>query len=729
MPASDVGNTGHPYPTYDRSHGDSDKGPRPQQRSSTRISTHRSHSQGPRDDERRVRDFVDRGEDLRRSRPSRTDNVQPLESFHASAHRTSDRDRDAETKDAGRPGERMQRPRAISVSSGNSSEYVQVYHDRKDANSSSRRGRDEAKPSTLTRDESGLDTGAHHRSAPAPAPTTRTYASAVRPTLPPGLNAEMKTSTRPSGADSPTKASHLPRNPAENRPSELAAHEKERLANAYPPMNPSHRPPTGGHIDSRAQAQMPAENVQQLDPSTAASNAAPGQLPGLFTHDASQPSQPQQSRPPPPPPPHVQQGDMREMQGSSPEKGFLRSAITSVWPSNTGNAPPRDKMKEELARLQTECNSYREDCKRMEKEYRAVRRTYAELEHERNRLRDNNHSLQHELTGVQLALDEAKALSDIRGKELVGAQVFLTKADALSISDVSDKVNVLNEEIFQVSAFFAEGIFVVAHGGKKQELSEEAMARVYDDTVKAIGGVLTDILNTQAQVPDSQVHPLVAQAMLSCFLVHFCILKLGSWYPSDANIDQFLGTVYSQIRQNEEQAVFGRWRSLLRAQIRPSTENWKTELTADLQNILNFASWDAPPDTKKSFAQKLTPIIKALEDLRIAIYEKYTSADLEAFSIGPGGPFETWMEDAYGDERQAADNGRGSAGKIVAGTTGIGLKKLKASPRGHRSAPETFESVLSPKVILESTLREALEPPPPTKGRKRRAPQEEGGGR
>ena len=61
-------------------------------------------------------------------------------------------------------------------------------------------------------------------------------------------------------------------------------------------------------------------------------------------------------------------------------------------------------------------------------------------------------ALQNELTIVHQQLEDAEHLSEVRGKVLVGAQVFLTKADTISISEVGEKVTALNEDIFQAAA-------------------------------------------------------------------------------------------------------------------------------------------------------------------------------------------------------------------------------------------------------------------------------------
>lgn len=63
------------------------------------------------------------------------------------------------------------------------------------------------------------------------------------------------------------------------------------------------------------------------------------------------------------------------------------------------------------------------------------------------------------------------------------------------------------------------------------------------------------------------------------------------------------------------------------------------------------------------------------------------------------------MEEAYGDEG-------GTSTDAVVATTGLGL--LKILPAG-QNTDIRYEVVLQPKVVLESSLKAALEPAPPRK--------------
>jgi len=156
-----------------------------------------------------------------------------------------------------------------------------------------------------------------------------------------------------------------------------------------------------------------------------------------------------------------------------------------------------------------------------------------------------------------------------------------------------------------------------------------------------------------------------------------------------------------------EQAVSGRWRSLTRGQLKLETNTWLNELMAELRGILMAASWEVlTEDSVRSFEGKVEAIFKAVLDIRTAIGEKVTSSDIEVNVVPPGSPFsKALMEDDYpGDRRE------GRPESVVA-TTGIGLWKVAPSaPNGALA----YMNVLSPKIVLESTLKAAVFGPPPS---------------
>ncbi|KAF8805146.1 hypothetical protein BYT27DRAFT_7339743 [Phlegmacium glaucopus] len=396
-------------------------------------------------------------------------------------------------------------------------------------------------------------------------------------------------------------------------------------------------------------------------------------------------------------------------------KSFMPTAVASPQ-------PPKDKyqilkedfrqLKYDLKRTNIQLEGCKQDLRRTRMELRNASHYANELHRKKQRWKDHMNGLQNELNNIHQQLDDAKNLCKVRGKELHGAQVFLTKADALSISEVGEKVTALNEEIFQAAATLGEALIHQRH-----ELPPEDLDAAAAESQHIVGNTISNILISQAQRPEPVMNPLLVQVVLQIFMVNFCVSKIQSWYPSDVNIEAFLDAIYSEIRSSEEQAVSGRWRALTRAHTRPTTDTWTTELSEKLMSILRIASWmPGSPDDQESFTHRLPPIFKAVNELRIAIGEKFTSADLDVCTFHCGTRYApSYMEDAYGDSRQQQSDDKRPP-EIVAGTTSIGLKKLMAE-RGANDALQ-FQNVISAKIVLESTLKEALEPVPTRRLRK-----------
>ena len=127
-----------------------------------------------------------------------------------------------------------------------------------------------------------------------------------------------------------------------------------------------------------------------------------------------------------------------------------------------------------------------------------------------------------------------------------------------------------------------------------------------------------------------------------------------------------------------------------------------------------IASWTAlSPEHEESYGHRLPSIFKAITELRLAIGEKFTSADLDIFVFECDTVFDPVdMDDAYGDGRQSSGK---RAPEAIVGTTGIGLGRVIAE----RSAKDTleFQTLIPAKIVLTSTLKEALEPIQPSKGK------------
>jgi len=247
------------------------------------------------------------------------------------------------------------------------------------------------------------------------------------------------------------------------------------------------------------------------------------------------------------------------------------SGITSLFSrggsgagSGGSDAPPRrDKTKEELAntkreleRSQKEARFYRKELEQSNYnlqqaigDNRVHARNNHELQSANARLKDHLLSSQHELANVQRKLDDAKVLADTRGRELQGAQVFLTKADSLAISDLSARVTQLNEEIFQAAASLGEAVC-----RNEWSLPDEEAIRCAEDASRLIGRYLVLATHEHAKNPDAPVHPFLVQVVLQVFLNTFCVEKIRMWAPSEPIHDDYIRSLYQAIWEKGKNA-------------------------------------------------------------------------------------------------------------------------------------------------------------------------------
>ena len=126
---------------------------------------------------------------------------------------------------------------------------------------------------------------------------------------------------------------------------------------------------------------------------------------------------------------------------------------------------------------------------------------------------------------------------------------------------------------------------------------------------------------------------------------------------------------------------------------------------------MKIASW-TPRSTEheESFWNRLPSIFKAINELRLAIGENFTSADLDIIKFKCDKAYDSAiMEDAYGDGRQSI-TGSKRAPEVIVGTTGIGLGKVIAERNTKSFVHIRVKVVIPTKIVLTSTLKEALEP-------------------
>ncbi|KAF9047636.1 hypothetical protein BJ165DRAFT_1467389 [Panaeolus papilionaceus] len=246
-------------------------------------------------------------------------------------------------------------------------------------------------------------------------------------------------------------------------------------------------------------------------------------------------------------------------------------------------------------------------------------------------------------------------------------------------------------------------------------MTDEDTSGMYRDALQLIGEPIATMLVEAARQPNDDPNPLLVQVVLQVFMTRVCASKIELWMPNDQKISNVFTNLYAKIVDTEEQATAGQWRALtqkhLTIRVPSSTIGWKEDLISSLMKIFKIAAWRIPDKEEcLSFEGKLVPIFEAVEDLRIAIGEKITSADIRLSLVPPNSQFfASRMDDVFCDERVKVAPIRPI--QSVIGTTGFGLKMPIPGQRDPKSGELLYGSVFSPKVILESTLKEALDPP------------------
>jgi hypothetical protein len=203
------------------------------------------------------------------------------------------------------------------------------------------------------------------------------------------------------------------------------------------------------------------------------------------------------------------------------------------------------------ARLEKSNHRLKEENKLLRTEYFRLERTAhkfhhdaCRFHHENQRFKETIDAMSLEVKGLTRRYEEAKALSETRGKELHGAQVFLTKADALSMSELTQKVDGLNDEIYQAAASLGEAIVQ-----KKIETSEQPHYSPEEGAItKALLGVpLYKLLRSRARNTEEGINPLLVQIALQAFFAVFCINRIRSWTPANVHFNAALQDLYSKI--------------------------------------------------------------------------------------------------------------------------------------------------------------------------------------
>ncbi|EPQ55251.1 hypothetical protein GLOTRDRAFT_138859 [Gloeophyllum trabeum ATCC 11539] len=314
--------------------------------------------------------------------------------------------------------------------------------------------------------------------------------------------------------------------------------------------------------------------------------------------------------------------------------------------------------------------------------------------------------------------DEQGQLLEARTAELQAAQVFLGKTDALSAAEVRNMLRDLNTDIFQTAAKLADAI----------DLSYRP-----DDSVAAAPAVQDALQNWLAPelleaVSDTQ-DSSVLQAAIQGVICGCCHEIIGGWplvleknrmVPSSGYED-----LYEKIRNQEPQAVAGRWRSLSRRYQR----EWDKGGNTERRDFVSYASHEVylvnvatgcvlAPELGQAISDSLEGIIKLALGLRNVLGEDITSCDFATVVASPGHLLDLqWMDEEGGDP--FGEQAYGSESRTLC-TTELGL--LRTEKIGLEGASEHFsqEVVAKCKVALPSLFQPSEAPTEAQRQQRRR---------
>ena len=223
-------------------------------------------------------------------------------------------------------------------------------------------------------------------------------------------------------------------------------------------------------------------------------------------------------------------------------RGVIGAGVDNLMSNipTVGPPPPKDKyqqLKEEYFRIRDENKQLRATIDNYDRELKRRngkmnKANQHDLQQESHRPKDFINNL-HNLINVHQKLDP-KTLSD-----------FSTKTDVLSISEVGERVNALNQEIFLLATTVGEALI-----HKRYEVPHKELDAAAAESQEMFGEKMTNILIALAQKPEPRVNPLLVQVILQIFMVNFCVSKIQSWYRGDAAIGEFLSAIYNEIHLN-----------------------------------------------------------------------------------------------------------------------------------------------------------------------------------
>ncbi|KAG9309793.1 quinon protein alcohol dehydrogenase-like superfamily [Chiua virens] len=302
---------------------------------------------------------------------------------------------------------------------------------------------------------------------------------------------------------------------------------------------------------------------------------------------------------------------------------------------------------------------------------------------------------------------ELKAFVSANQPKIFAVQEFIIKADEYVERMIVETLQYLNTAIQSISVFIT-GYMLNGFESGAGRLTEErtsAGQRVAD----AIGQLLANCLGSTSRDDVALCLPIALRA----YLTQYVHRMLSSWSVQQGH-NQLLDEIYERVWKSESQVSSGRWRSLTRAHMSPTSPTvvndpdvFVSAILDGLTDIVVAASCATSVSAAKSristkFQRRVSFIVSTAGQLNKMIADAL-SGDFRVMAVDPS------HGEAFDDTRMEVDSGGGRAGgtrgqKVVC-TTRLGLTKRTITPPESSTLREDVTvTVIKAKILFESSL-------------------------